>query len=237
MGAGPQHRRPGGGGRVGQSAIAALHDSAQQPDDAAGGRAGKVGRVRSRQRRNISPPSRGGSAANCKRNSACPSASSTIPSAARRSRAGCRLETLRKGPWPQDKSTDITLAKADYDKRMAAMQPAMDKYLADKAAATQAKQTPPPFPAGWPGDFRGPSVLWNGMVAPLLKFRVRGVAWYQGESNAYVRCGRHLRGVAAGADRGLAHRLCAAGPAVHRFSRLRPTANRKPIRTSRAALR
>ena len=96
------------------------------------------------------------------------------------------IETLRKGPWPKDGSTDIDLSKAAYDKRKAAMQPAMDKYLADKAAATQAGQTPPPFPAGWPGDFRGPSVLWNGMVAPLLKFRVRGVAWYQGESNAYV---------------------------------------------------
>src|SRR4051812_32655747 len=40
--------------------------------------------------------------------------------------------------------------------------------------------------AGWPGDFRGPSVLWNGEVAPLLPFRIRGVAWYQGESNAYA---------------------------------------------------
>lgn len=96
------------------------------------------------------------------------------------------LETLRKGPWPQDKSTDITLAKDDYDKRQAAIQPKMEKYRAEKAAALKAKTEPPPFPAGWPGDFRGPSVLWNGMVAPLLKFRVRGVAWYQGESNAYV---------------------------------------------------
>ena len=96
------------------------------------------------------------------------------------------LETLRKGPWPQDKSTDITLAKAEYDKRLAAMQPVMDQYLAAKAAALKAKTPPPPFPAGWPGDFRGPGVLWNGMVAPLLNFRIRGVAWYQGESNAYV---------------------------------------------------
>ena len=99
------------------------------------------------------------------------------------------LETLRRGPWPQDKSTDITLSKAEYDARLAKMKPAMDKYLAEKSAAIKAKQNPPPFPAGWPGDFRGPSVLWNGMVAPLLDFRVRGVAWYQGESNAYVGVG------------------------------------------------
>ena len=75
------------------------------------------------------------------------------------------IETLRKGPWPQDRSTDITLAKADHDKRVA-----------------EAQKKPG---AAKPGDFRGPSVLWNGMVAPLLKFRVRGVAWYQGESNGY----------------------------------------------------
>jgi sialate O-acetylesterase len=97
------------------------------------------------------------------------------------------IETLRKGPWPQDQSTDVALAKAAYDQRKAAMQPAMDKYLADKAAAIKAGTTPPQFPAGWPGDFRGPGVLWNGMVAPILKYQVRGVAWYQGESNAYVR--------------------------------------------------
>ncbi len=29
-----------------------------------------------------------------------------------------------------------------------------------------------------------PGGLYNGMLAPLLNFRIRGVAWYQGESNA-----------------------------------------------------
>ena len=29
-----------------------------------------------------------------------------------------------------------------------------------------------------------PSTLWNGMVAPLVPFAIRGVIWYQGESNA-----------------------------------------------------
>lgn len=28
-----------------------------------------------------------------------------------------------------------------------------------------------------------PTVLYNGMIAPLLAFRIRGVLWYQGESN------------------------------------------------------
>ena len=31
---------------------------------------------------------------------------------------------------------------------------------------------------------RAPSVLYNGMIAPLLPYAIRGVAWHQGESNA-----------------------------------------------------
>jgi sialate O-acetylesterase len=30
----------------------------------------------------------------------------------------------------------------------------------------------------------GPGLLWNGMIAPLAPFPIRGVLWYQGESNS-----------------------------------------------------
>jgi sialate O-acetylesterase len=30
----------------------------------------------------------------------------------------------------------------------------------------------------------GPGMLWNGMIAPLTPFPIRGVLWYQGESNS-----------------------------------------------------
>ena len=30
----------------------------------------------------------------------------------------------------------------------------------------------------------GPGLLWNGMIAPLTPFPIRGVIWYQGESNS-----------------------------------------------------
>jgi sialate O-acetylesterase len=41
---------------------------------------------------------------------------------------------------------------------------------------------------GWPPsrqdfDQNTPSVLWNGMIAPLAPFAVRGAIWYQGEAN------------------------------------------------------
>jgi sialate O-acetylesterase len=31
---------------------------------------------------------------------------------------------------------------------------------------------------------KSPTALWNGMIAPLVGFPIRGVIWYQGESNA-----------------------------------------------------
>ena len=36
--------------------------------------------------------------------------------------------------------------------------------------------------------FNQPSVLYNGMLAPVIPYGMRGVIWYQGESNAYRAC-------------------------------------------------
>jgi sialate O-acetylesterase len=51
--------------------------------------------------------------------------------------------------------------------------------------AAKAKGKPAPqFP--WHPQMRswGPGMLWNGMIAPLTPFAIRGVIWYQGESNS-----------------------------------------------------
>lgn len=42
-------------------------------------------------------------------------------------------------------------------------------------------KTPPPF-VPWAAP-RGVSMLWNGMIAPLDGFALKGIAWYQGETN------------------------------------------------------
>ncbi|HEY3593110.1 MAG TPA: sialate O-acetylesterase, partial [Polyangiaceae bacterium] len=43
----------------------------------------------------------------------------------------------------------------------------------------------PSAPSGPPGsDPNQPSVLYNGMLAPLLPYTIKGATWYQGESNA-----------------------------------------------------
>ena len=95
-------------------------------------------------------------------------------------------ETLKRGPWPQDRWTDMALAKAEYDIKLEVVRPLREKFEADKADALARKLPPPPSPQGIPSEFKGPATLWNGEIAPLLPYRIRGVAWYQGEGNAYV---------------------------------------------------
>lgn len=45
------------------------------------------------------------------------------------------------------------------------------------------KITVPILPPG-PDNHNSPSVLYNGMIHPINRFAIRGVIWYQGESNA-----------------------------------------------------
>lgn len=85
-----------------------------------------------------------------------------------------------------DRFTDFAAMKAEYATREEKARPLQEQY--DQAVArSRAEGTPaPPVPAGLAGVFRGPSMVYNGEVAPLIPLAVRGVAWYQGEGNAYV---------------------------------------------------
>jgi len=54
-------------------------------------------------------------------------------------------------------------------------------------AVAQAKAEGKPMPAWrWHPDFAAwaPAALYNGMIAPLTPFAIRGVIWYQGEANS-----------------------------------------------------
>ena len=52
------------------------------------------------------------------------------------------------------------------------------------AEAKAAGKPVPQFPWHPPLDSWAPGLLWNGMIAPLTPFPIRGVLWYQGESNS-----------------------------------------------------
>ena len=58
-----------------------------------------------------------------------------------------------------------------------------DEQVQRDEAKAQGKAAPQ-FPWHPPLDSWGPGQLWNGMIAPLTPFPIRGVIWYQGESNS-----------------------------------------------------
>ncbi len=64
--------------------------------------------------------------------------------------------------------------QAKHDAAVAAYEAAL---AAAKAAGTKEPTKPFSF---WPS-----SVLYNGMIAPLVRLPIRGVLWYQGESNSH----------------------------------------------------
>jgi len=79
---------------------------------------------------------------------------------------------------------------ATYPDRLAKYQAEEPKLKADytKACAqalTQSKPAPAqPYPPKNPLESQGsPSLLFNGMINPILPYAMRGVIWYQGESN------------------------------------------------------
>ena len=70
-------------------------------------------------------------------------------------------------------------AKDAYDKRLEAWNVEANKARAEGRTLPNR----PPAPQG-PGHQNTPAGLYNGMIAPLTPFAIRGVIWYQGESNA-----------------------------------------------------
>ena len=100
-----------------------------------------------------------------------------------------KWETVTLPAW------NAELAKWKVDNKAA-----LDAYAADTAAwqtaskaAAAAHQPAPPRPRA-PKEPRGPRdpihdsqascALYNGMIAPLMPFAIKGAVWYQGESNS-----------------------------------------------------
>lgn len=77
--------------------------------------------------------------------------------------------------------------QAGFDQRKADWQTLVQKIDAENAKLPADKKKPRPPAPRLPDDpnktQHHPSVLFNGMVAPLVPYAVKGAIWYQGESN------------------------------------------------------
>jgi sialate O-acetylesterase len=82
---------------------------------------------------------------------------------------------------------DPEVARQRYEKALAAW-----KKAAEKAKAEGSKPPRRPNAPSDPSESpHRPANLYNGMIAPLLPFAIRGAIWYQGESNC-SRAGQYL---------------------------------------------
>jgi sialate O-acetylesterase len=81
---------------------------------------------------------------------------------------------------------DYPEKKAEFDAALAEWAPAEAAARAQGAGAHAAwlKAHPKPRAPRGAGDSWTPSGLFNGMIAPLAPYALRGTLWYQGESNA-----------------------------------------------------
>jgi sialate O-acetylesterase len=78
------------------------------------------------------------------------------------------------------KNFDVEGAKAQFDAAYAKWQKAAEEAKKNKLPVPKAPAQPLP-PGHGPQE---PTTLYNGMIAPLLPFAIKGAIWYQGESNA-----------------------------------------------------
>jgi sialate O-acetylesterase len=81
----------------------------------------------------------------------------------------------------------IHTQQAKYQQMKKSLIPAVAAWLSEAQAAEKQNQ-PIPDPPAWPGhpiasSQQNPTALYNGMIAPIVPFALRGTIWYQGEAN------------------------------------------------------
>lgn len=87
----------------------------------------------------------------------------------------------------KDKYMDLKTMKAEYDANELKIKPIKDAWLRAVDSCKLNKLPQPPRPAVIPSEFKGTTTIYNGEICPIAPFAVKGIAWYQGESNAYVK--------------------------------------------------
>lgn len=84
--------------------------------------------------------------------------------------------------WKKTEQTyDPEAVKADYQKRLEQWEKAAAKAKAEGKTIDRGRPRPPRNPLA---NQHRPANLYNGVLKPLIGYGIRGVIWYQGESNA-----------------------------------------------------
>jgi len=91
--------------------------------------------------------------------------------------------TLEEDPELQGmRDTNAKAAEASA-RNLERLRPEIERYRAAVAKAEKDGTPPPAPPRGLNPPSPTTSRLYNGMIAPLQPFNIRGVIWYQGEAN------------------------------------------------------
>ena len=86
----------------------------------------------------------------------------------------------------KDKNMDLATMKAEYDKKELELKPIRDAWQKAVDSCKINKLPTPVRPAVLPSEFKGATTIYNGEICPIVPYAVKGIAWYQGESNGYV---------------------------------------------------
>jgi sialate O-acetylesterase len=86
----------------------------------------------------------------------------------------------------KDKYMDLATMKAEYDKKDLELKPIRDAWQRAVDSCKLKNLPAPPRPSVLPSEFKGTTTIYNGEICPLVPYAVKGIAWYQGESNAYI---------------------------------------------------
>ena len=88
--------------------------------------------------------------------------------------------------WAEKDAAYTPAVEADeidaYEKQLASWK----EEIRESADSGEAKRKKPRQPVNPRDHWHHPHVLYNGMVAPLIPYAIRGAIWYQGETNAFT---------------------------------------------------
>jgi len=97
------------------------------------------------------------------------------------------MQTLQQDPALQPLLWQFRRFEAEYPSGKFGFDQRQPIWNDAVAARAGKDSTPPPAmsaPRGAPDDPHRPAALFNAMIAPLTAYAIRGVIWYQGETNA-----------------------------------------------------